>query len=344
MSGLALFIIAAIAFVVWHFLPERQPSKPTPKLRREPRAVASDPNWSTFIDEHCESPAESAFLRAIISSHNLLPENGSLKAGGLKIDFQVEVAQYRLDFLANDRLIIEVDGAKWHSSDEAKARDAARDSFFIGLGYSVVRIPAKVVFDDPDDAVRRVTAALKAGKSIPTEPAQRSGLERLRQTASSTSKFISGVNAEVDHRRRLTQALSAAELAHHTEKQVLGSVVDAAERQVRIDEELGGNVGKRASYNAAMESLTKAFEEADRRDQKRASNQTITVPPYLRPELSGIAEVDQQIKERFASMSAEREAYFHSVRAKLRNDQRLAPLVRAHLNDFGCPQVWEHIA
>lgn len=344
MSGTMLLVIAVIAFVVWHFLPERQPSKPTPKFRHEPRAIASDPNWQTFINEHCESPAETAFLKAMIAAHKLLPDNGSLKANGLKIDFQVAVDRYRLDFLANEWLIIEIDGAAWHSSDEAKARDAARDSFFIGHGYSVIRIPAKIVFDNPKEAVRRVSEALQIGKSVVAEPVQRSGLERLRQTASSTNKFMSDLNSNLERHRRLVEALKPAELSYHAEKSVLGSAVDAAERRIKIDDELGEDAEKRVSYDAFMEKLTKAYEEADKRDQRNVSNQKITVPPYLPPQLSGNADIDREIKDRFDGMSAERDAYFSDIRNKLQKDQRLAPLVRDNLTRFGCLQIWKHIA
>lgn len=344
MSGLMLLIIAIIAFVVWHFLPERQPSKPAPKFRHEPRAIASDPNWQTFISEHCESPAETAFLRAVIAAYKLLPDNGSLITAGLKVDFQVEVDRYRLDFMANEWLIIEIDGAAWHSSDEAKARDAARDRFFVELGYSVLRIPAKIVFNDPNEAVRRVSAALKVGKPVITELAQRSGLERLHQTASSTNKFISDLNTSVDRHRQLTEALRAAELSFHAEKNVLGNAVDAVERQIRIDEELGEDAEKRASHDAFMEKLTRAFEQTDKRDQRDAKELRIEVTPYLHPHPSGDDAIDREIEKRFISMSVNRNSYFNGIREKLRKDHRLGPLVKKILADFGCPQVWDRIA
>jgi very-short-patch-repair endonuclease len=344
MSGTMILFIAVIAFVVWHFLPERQPSNPTPKFRHEPRAIASDLNWQTFINEHCESPAETAFLKAMIAAHKLLPESGALKATGLKIDFQVQVDRYRLDFLANEWLIIEIDGAAWHSSDEAKARDTERDGFFVGLGYSVVRIPAKIVFNDPNEAVRRVSVALQVGKPVIAETVLRSGLERLRQTASSTNKFMSDLNASVDRRRRLLEALRAAESSYSAEKNVLDSAVEAAERQIRIDEELREDAEKRASYDAFAEKLARAFEEFDKREKKSVTKQKINVPPYLHPQTSRDTEIDREIEARFVSMSADREDYFRGIRKKLRKDHRLAPLVRANLTEFGCPQVWQHIA
>lgn len=344
MSGTMLLIIALVAFVAWHFLPERRPSKPTPKFRHEPRAIASDPNWQTFINEHCESPAETAFLEAMIAAHKLLPENGSLRTTDLKIDFQVAIDRYRLDFLANEWLIIEIDGAAWHSSDEAKSRDAARDTFFVELGYSVVRIPAKIVFNDPAEAVRRVNAALQVGKPVIAEPVQRSGLERLRQTASSTNKFMADVHAGVDRHRRLAEALRAAELSHHAEKNVLDSAIDAAERQVRINEELGRDAEKRASYDAFLDKLTASYEEFDKGNRKSVNRQNINILPYIHPPMFGDIEIDREVEERFTSLSADRDYYFDRIRQRILHDPRLASLVQDNLGKLGCPQVWQHIS
>ncbi len=197
---------------------------------------------------------------------------------------------------------------------------------------------------DPNEAVRRVDAALQVGKPVVAEPVQRSGLARLRQTASSTNKFMSDLNSSIDRHRRLAEALGPAELSYHAEKSVLGSAVDAAERQIKIDNELGEDAEKRASYDAFMKKLTKAYEEADKLDQKNVAKQKIVVPPYLPPQLSGDEDIDREIKNRFDDMSAERDAYFNVIRTKLQKDQRLAPLVRDNLTGFGCPQVWRHIA
>lgn len=78
----------------------------------------------------------------MIEAYQLAPRFGSLVGKDLKLDFQVEEGRYRADFLANDWLVIEIDGAAWHSSPEAQARDQLRDTYFEGLGYTVLRIPA----------------------------------------------------------------------------------------------------------------------------------------------------------------------------------------------------------
>ncbi len=43
------------------------------------------------------------------------------------------------------KLVVEIDGETWHGSPDAKERDAARDEIIRAEGYTVLRIPAKVV-------------------------------------------------------------------------------------------------------------------------------------------------------------------------------------------------------
>lgn len=52
--------------------------------------------------------------------------------------------------------MVEIDGATWHGSDDAMARDAARDKVIQKDGYTVLRIPASIVFNTSTEAVRQV--------------------------------------------------------------------------------------------------------------------------------------------------------------------------------------------
>jgi hypothetical protein len=72
---------------------------------------------------------------------------------------QVQVTKYRLDFLIDKELVIEVDGAAWHSSPEAKERDAERDKALTAEGYQVLRIPAKITLYNPEQAIAQVREA-----------------------------------------------------------------------------------------------------------------------------------------------------------------------------------------
>mgnify|MGYP003374804138 CR=1 FL=1 len=110
----------------------------------------------------CESPAETAFLDAMLDAFDLEPSDDALVGGGIRLRSQVEVLRYRLDFLVDERLVVEIDGALWHSSPEAVERDRIRDLDLQGEGYFICRIPAKVVLYRPRDAIAQVKAARAA--------------------------------------------------------------------------------------------------------------------------------------------------------------------------------------
>ena len=121
----------------------------------------------------CESPAETAFFDAMVAAYDLRSGPGAIEGRGLRLRNQVGMGelrifgnhaenQYRADFLVDERLVIEIDGASYHSSPEAVARDRKRDADMMREGYSVLRIPAQVVFNTPNEAVKRVEEARAA--------------------------------------------------------------------------------------------------------------------------------------------------------------------------------------
>lgn len=130
-------------------LAPRQPSKLE-------RLTAEDENWLRIFQSLCESPAEIAFLNAMVSAFGLEPDNGRLSGSGLILQMQVPVVNYRLDFLIDETLVVEVDGARWHSSPEAVERDAARDKTLSAKGFEILRIPARTTLYNPDEAIALV--------------------------------------------------------------------------------------------------------------------------------------------------------------------------------------------
>jgi len=160
------------ALVAWSLVDDlRNPTKSEDHPFFDPKLVAaSDPSWPERWLALCESPAETRFLNAVMEAYSLSPSNGKLVGNGLSFDLQVKLPPYRVDFLANDRLVVEVDGAAYHSSPEDVARDAARDETLRSRGYSILRIPARVVFSTPSEAVDRLRTAL-AGPLPRSEPA-----------------------------------------------------------------------------------------------------------------------------------------------------------------------------
>ncbi|MEM9580792.1 MAG: DUF559 domain-containing protein [Pseudomonadota bacterium] len=150
-----------------------------------------DANWRERFHRLCDSPAETAFLDAMIDTFDLVPKNGLLVGAGLELNLQVPVSRYRLDFLINARLIVEIDGHRWHSSPQAVARDAARDAYFRSEGYIVLRIPAKFALYEPQVAiakVRQACARLNADNARLTH--QRRRAFRPKAVAASLAKAL----------------------------------------------------------------------------------------------------------------------------------------------------------
>ena len=119
-------------------------------------------DWLARYHACCESPAETAFLDAMIAEFDLKPDAGRLGGRGLTLHLQVPALNYRLDFLIDPGLVVEIDGATYHSSPEAVARDKERDKKLAELGYQTLRIPARVVLNSPAEAIARVNRAWAA--------------------------------------------------------------------------------------------------------------------------------------------------------------------------------------
>ena len=64
----------------------------------------------------------------------------------ITLELQFPIDKCRADFLINDCLIVEIDGAAYHTSKEAVARDARRDKYIRRQGFHILRIPAKYLF------------------------------------------------------------------------------------------------------------------------------------------------------------------------------------------------------
>lgn len=265
MSGLAFLGIAAAIFVLWHFLPQRDSRlpQPNPRFRNDPRVTSDQEQWQAFAEAHCESPAETAFLRAMISAFDMRPQNGSLVAEGVRLDFQVEEGRYRVDFLVNAWLVVEIDGAAYHSSPEAVERDQKRDRDFESLGYTVLRIPARQVFNQPALAVEQVKVALNVGKREIVPPAtieQNNGFFRLGRTFASFSQAVHEINDNVSKARAIEIALAEAKRSTEIERTLIDNAITNAERSVEREDWLRKNPHLEEKYHSEYARLKGLFE------------------------------------------------------------------------------------
>lgn len=208
-----LFIPAAFfGWTIFDSLKNPRPPEPDAWFTRRWTATAQDPEWQSYFLPFCESPAETAFLEAMIPAYELLPEKGVLKGGGLTLNLQVKVKPYRLDFLADGWLAIEIDGAAHHSSPEDVAKDRERDRFLEGCGYTVLRIPARVVFSTPHMAVANVRSAIAIGRRTVCAPDAKqpapTAREALNGIFSSVSKAVEELDSFVTRASAVQEAMS----------------------------------------------------------------------------------------------------------------------------------------
>jgi len=96
------------------------------------------------------SGAESHFIEELVTQ-------------GLKFRQQVAFSGVGyVDFLVAGRLVVEVDGYEFHSSKEQFEADRGRDAVILGRGYPTLRLPARVVLEQPDLAAEMLRNAIRA--------------------------------------------------------------------------------------------------------------------------------------------------------------------------------------
>jgi len=147
------FLWLGAAWVAFTLYADSRPAKVSKKDGRFPITTVEDPEWRTKAEECVESPAEEAFLSLMIEHFDLKPHDRALHGNGLTLRMQVETLRYRFDFLVDDALVVEIDGAQWHTSPEAVARDKKRDKELADVGYTILRIPAKIALYNRAKAV-----------------------------------------------------------------------------------------------------------------------------------------------------------------------------------------------
>lgn len=344
-----IFLLAALS--AWALVSDLSGSrKPEPDewFARRWTITAADPRWRSDFLQFCQSPAETAFLEAMIAAYDLKPQKGILQGSGLTLDLQVKMSSYRADFVACGWLVIEIDGAAYHSSDEAVARDRKRDEFMEGLGYRVLRLPAKLVFRSPKDAVSRVRAALAAGRSR-VQPQVPSQVERTSRPSLATGAMFTGeINAGVERVKAVRQAMADAEMTFHREKLVIDSAINSARRKLEIDNYVGNDKDKRDAYDRHHAELSKLFEQHDRKLQDRSSGQRrappVIIPAMAAPKRHETDAINEAVENAYRRLTAERSRYLSEQRARLHGDPRLRASVRANLTELGCSEVYALVA
>lgn len=76
-------------------------------------------------------------------------------------EVNVRVGAYEVDFLWRDeRLVVEVDGFAFHSSQRDFERDRRRDAELAARGLTVIRVTWRQIVDEPEAMLVRIARAL----------------------------------------------------------------------------------------------------------------------------------------------------------------------------------------
>ncbi len=127
---------------------------------------------SSMINEHRGrhglKPLRQALLRTRpqdVLTRSELERRGLtlLAAASLPMpEVNVRVYGYEVDLLWRaERLVVELDGRRWHDTPAAHERDRRRDTNLLCRGYAVMRLTWRQVVNDPQWVANRVRQALK---------------------------------------------------------------------------------------------------------------------------------------------------------------------------------------
>ena len=143
-------------------VPEQPYAKQTPTAHGVGQCEIKDstPNSLEDFRKCCDSPAEEAFLDIMVQHYALKPVDDCLIGQGITLELQYPIDKCRADFLINDCLIIEIDGAAYHTSKQAIRRDTIRDKFIRSRGFHILRIPAKYPLYRASATINKVRRAI----------------------------------------------------------------------------------------------------------------------------------------------------------------------------------------
>lgn len=253
------------------------------------------------LRDMCESPAEEAFLDAMIESYKLETGEGALEGSGLRLTNQKGLGrlrisrnnswhQYRADFIVDENLIVEIDGASYHSSPTAQERDRRRDLDLARDGYRTLRIPAREVFQNPQRAIALVEEARhERDATLHSDNEIATPITLVGQAVGAAHSLVKGIGNTID---AIDEAISRARKMH------AASLVDSATRLILKDIEL---IVVRAAHAVEVKASLKNYSGLDRRE---ANEQFIrTMVEALNAAPSSIESMNIMISKAIAAMA-----------------------------------------
>jgi very-short-patch-repair endonuclease len=131
---------------------------------REPQKMTAVLGYA-LIDVMIKSDPEAQRLLAMVESpleRVWLSVWYPMRHRDVIVEPQRQVGPYRVDFLIEDQLVVEIDGYLYHrASRDQLIRDYKRDRYFGARGYTVMRFSGYEVWDDPWQCAHEVDTYVK---------------------------------------------------------------------------------------------------------------------------------------------------------------------------------------
>ena len=326
------------AYLFWSIVQDKLEAPEQLAFQAELDELARAPVSAKELRDLCESPAEVAFLDAMITAYALKTGQGALEGNGLRLISQKGLGtfnikrhgssyQYRADFLIDNQLLVEIDGAAYHSSPEAVARDLKRDADLALEGYQTLRIPAQVVFKNPSRAVSAVENARASIK-----------LNRPSQAKHEIASPISSDGPQERHSflSRISETIDTLEV--RSKQFYTAAVIEAAAHAIFNDIEA---LVESASEVVALTISPVTASEDERREANgiwlRKMVEAINVEPRSLIEKQtavskAIDVISRSVDKDYCKLAIERSVDAHMSRLKIAHDN-IFPELEAFPND-----------
>jgi hypothetical protein len=210
------------------------------------------------------------------------------------------------------------------------------------VGYSVLRIPAKIVFTAPGEAVDKVRSALSASPPKPANPVQPARQFSARTSLGLVVKAISDLDAYVTRAAAVQSAVSDPRRMFGLERIIIEGALEQAEVSISAAEFRAKSADHARLYEESYAEIEKAL--SAHREPARDSHAPEMVPSLEAPAPHEDPLVHEAIQGEYGNLIQERAKYLQEVRHRLAMNSRLRDLVRNHLQETGYASVWASLS
>lgn len=89
-----------------------------------------------------------------------------IEHGCPKIEPQKVVGRYVVDFLVQDKYVVEIDGHDYHKTKDQRCRDYQRDRELMKNGFIIIRFTGTEIFLEPEKCVRELLDIIETQQNL----------------------------------------------------------------------------------------------------------------------------------------------------------------------------------